>query len=107
MHGLTPGSSWTHLAPGMALAGLACGIALPTLGGLAVDVADRSRLGMASGVNNTVMQVGSAVGIAVYGAVLSRHRVFTEGLDTLFATAAAVTLCGAVLTAVLLSRGRL
>ncbi|WP_433137561.1 MFS transporter [Actinomadura nitritigenes] len=107
MHGLTPGSSWTHLAPGMALAGLACGIALPTLGGLAVDVADRSRLGMASGVNNTVMQVGSAVGIAVYGAVLSRHRVFTEGLDALFVTAAAVALCGAVLTAVLLGRRRL
>jgi EmrB/QacA subfamily drug resistance transporter len=106
MHGLVPGSSWTHLAPGMALAGLACGIALPTLGGLAVDVADRSRLGMASGVNNTVMQVGSAVGIAVYGAVLSRHRVFTDGLDALFATAAAVALCGAVLTAVLLAGKR-
>ncbi|MVZ99597.1 DHA2 family efflux MFS transporter permease subunit [Actinomadura sp. LD22] len=107
MRGLGPGSSWTHLAPGMALAGLACGIALPTLGGLAVDVADRSRLGMASGVNNTVMQVGSAVGIAVYGALLSGHRVFTDGLDALFATAAAVAFCGAVLTAVLLAGKRL
>ncbi|QKG26910.1 MFS transporter [Actinomadura verrucosospora] len=104
MTGLDAGSSWTHLAPGMALAGLACGIALPTLGSLAVDVADQSRLGMASGVNNTVMQVGSAVGIAVYGAVLSRHRVFADGLDALFTTASAVALCGAVLTAVLLAR---
>ncbi|GAA2152062.1 MFS transporter [Actinomadura napierensis] len=106
MHGLAPGSSWTHLVPGMVLAGLACGIVLPTLGGLAVDVADRSRLGMASGVNNTVMQVGSAVGIAAYGAVLSRHPVFADGLDALFAAAAAVAFCGAATTLPLLARKR-
>lgn len=79
---------------------------LPTLGGLAVDVADQARLGMASGVNNTVMQIGSAVGIAAYGVVLSRHRTYLDGLDALFATASAVAFCGAAPTLPLLSRKR-
>ncbi|MFC6882087.1 MFS transporter [Actinomadura yumaensis] len=108
MHGLTSGSSWTHLAPGLALAGLSCGIALPTLGGLAVDIADERRLGMASGVNNTVMQVGSAVGIAAYGAVLSGRAPtpagFANGLNDLFAVAAVVALAGATLTYLLIRR---
>jgi UDP-glucose 4-epimerase len=35
-----------------------------------VDIPDQRRLGTASGVNNTLLQIGISVGIAVYGAVL-------------------------------------
>jgi EmrB/QacA subfamily drug resistance transporter len=105
MHGLTPGSTWTHLAPGLIVTGFACGLALPALGSLAVDVADPRRLGMAAGVNNTVLQVGFAVGIAVYGAVLGAHPgagvALIAGLNHLFLIAAAVAAVGTVLVSVL------
>ncbi|QKW35530.1 MFS transporter [Actinomadura sp. NAK00032] len=87
-------TAWTDLAPGMLLAGLACGVALPTLGALAVDIPDERHLGMASGVNNTVLQIGFAVGIAAYGAVASQ--------DTLFLIGAASALTGAAITALLM-----
>ncbi|WP_301177267.1 MFS transporter [Actinomadura geliboluensis] len=89
-------TSWTDLAPGMLLAGLACGVALPTLGSLAVDIPDEQHLGMASGVNNTVLQIGFSVGIAAYGAVVSQ--------DTLFLIGAATALTGAAITALLMRR---
>jgi EmrB/QacA subfamily drug resistance transporter len=109
MHGLTPDSNWVHLTVGMVMAGFACGIILPVLGSLAVDVADQRRLGMASGVNNTVLQIGFAVGIAVYGAVLGHqaptNQGFVTGLNQLFLIAAAVAALGALLTLTLI-RGR-
>ncbi|MFA1547860.1 MFS transporter [Actinomadura chokoriensis] len=104
MRGLTPDASWTDLVLGMLLAGLACGVALPTLGGLAVDIPDQRHLGMASGVNNTVMQIGFSVGIAVYGAVVSRHHAFTDALNALFTIGAAAALAGAAITVVTLRK---
>lgn len=108
MHRLTPSSDWTALAAGMVLTGFACGIALPALGSLAVEVDDPRRLGMASGVNNTVLQVGITLGIAVNGALLGAHpdtrSGFVDGLNQLFVQAAAVTAAGAVLTWLLLPK---
>ncbi|TDD81851.1 MFS transporter [Actinomadura darangshiensis] len=94
---LMHGGGWWHLAPGMIVAGLACGVVLPVLGGLAVDVPDQRRLGMASGVNNTVLQIGFTVGVAGYGAALG-----TSGLDSLFVIGTVTALLGAVLTALLI-----
>ena len=106
MHGITPTSDWKDVAPGMAMAGFACGIALPTLGSLAVELTDERRLGMASGVNNTVLQIGFAMGIAAYGAVLARYGTsrtdFIDGLDQLFLLAAAVAYGGALFTFLLI-----
>jgi EmrB/QacA subfamily drug resistance transporter len=94
-------TSWTGLAPGMLLAGLACGVALPTLGSLAVDIPDERHLGMASGVNNTVLQIGFSVGIAVYGAVIGHHDSIT---DAVFLIGAMIALGGAVITGLLMRR---
>jgi EmrB/QacA subfamily drug resistance transporter len=107
MDGLTPRSTWTHLAAGLIVAGLACGTALPVLGRLAVEVADQRHLGMAAGINNTMLQVGSAAGIAVYGAILGPAAAtspgLASGLNHLFMIAAAVAACGAALTFTLIS----
>ncbi|GAA0232456.1 MFS transporter [Actinomadura nitritigenes] len=81
MHGLTLDSSWTHLAPGMVIAGFGLGMALPAIGSLSMEVADGPRLGMAAGVNNTVSQTAMAMGIAVYGAVLGRQVTHTMSDD--------------------------
>jgi EmrB/QacA subfamily drug resistance transporter len=106
MHGIAPGSDGKDVAPGMALAGFACGIALPALGSLAVELTDERRLGMASGVNNTVLQIGFAMGIAVYGAVFARYgdgrAGFIDGLNHLFLLAAAVAYASALITFLLI-----
>jgi EmrB/QacA subfamily drug resistance transporter len=110
MDGLEPRSTWTHLAAGLIVAGLACGTALPVLGSLAVEVADQRHLGMAAGVNNTMLQVGSAAGIAVYGAILGPAAAtspgLASGLNHLFVIAAIVAACGAVLTFTLIRTPR-
>jgi EmrB/QacA subfamily drug resistance transporter len=94
------------LVPGMVVCGIGCGVALPALGSLAVDVAPE-RIGLASGVNNTALQLGMALGIAGYGAMLQRTDAdFAGGLHRLFAVGAAVTLAAGALAAVLLRRRR-
>ncbi|MGW4826616.1 MFS transporter [Amycolatopsis japonica] len=81
MHGLTPSSTWTDLLAGMIIAGFGLGITLPALGSLSMEVADGPRLGMAAGVNNTVSQTGMAMGIAIYGALLSHEIVSSMTRD--------------------------
>ncbi|MGN5376919.1 hypothetical protein ACQ4WX_02645 [Streptomyces lasalocidi] len=54
----------------MIAVGFGLGIALPSLGSLAMEVADARRLGMAAGVNTTANQMGMTLAIAVYGALL-------------------------------------
>ena len=71
---LDAGSSWTALVPGLVVAGLGVGIAIPVLSAAAMAAAPHERGGMASGAINTARQLGYALGIAVLGVVL-RARV--------------------------------
>jgi EmrB/QacA subfamily drug resistance transporter len=71
MRGLTAGSSWTHLIPGMIVGGLAIGLVNPPLASTAVGVVPPQRAGMASGINSTFRQVGIATGIALLGTLFS------------------------------------
>ncbi|MFT3661190.1 MAG: MFS transporter [Gordonia sp. (in: high G+C Gram-positive bacteria)] len=73
MTGLSADSSWTHLVPGLLIAGIGSGLVNPPLASTAVGVVPIQRSGMASGANNTFRQVGIAVGIAVYGSLFSSH----------------------------------
>jgi EmrB/QacA subfamily drug resistance transporter len=69
MHGLTPTSQWTALLPGMIVAGAGVGLVNPALAATSIGVVPPQRAGMASGINNTFRQVGTATGIAVLGAL--------------------------------------
>jgi EmrB/QacA subfamily drug resistance transporter len=69
MRGLTPTSSWTTLLPGFIVAGAGVGFVNPALATAAIGVVPPQRTGMASGINNTFRQVGTATGIAVLGAI--------------------------------------
>ncbi|WP_076478844.1 MFS transporter [Williamsia sterculiae] len=71
MTGLDGGSSWTHLVPGLLVAGIGSGLVNPPLASTAVGVVEVHRAGMASGINNTFRQVGIAVGIALYGSLFT------------------------------------
>jgi EmrB/QacA subfamily drug resistance transporter len=71
MRGLSPSSDWTHLIPGMIVAGIGTGFINTPLASTAVGVVPPSRSGMASGINSTFRQVGIATGIAALGSLFS------------------------------------
>jgi EmrB/QacA subfamily drug resistance transporter len=73
MRGLSAGSDWTHLIPGMIVGGLAVGLVNPPLASTAVGVVPPQRAGMASGINSTFRQVGIATGIALLGTLFSNR----------------------------------
>ncbi len=73
IHGIRDDSSWTHLIPGLLVAGVGIGMINPPLASTAVGVVTVDRSGMASGVNSTFRQVGIATGIAALGSLFSQQ----------------------------------
>jgi EmrB/QacA subfamily drug resistance transporter len=71
------GSYLVDIAPAMVLLGLGAGLAFPALMTLAMSGATPSDSGLASGLVNTSVQVGGAIGLAVL-ATLATER--TDGL---------------------------
>ncbi|HEY2769092.1 MAG TPA: DHA2 family efflux MFS transporter permease subunit [Solirubrobacteraceae bacterium] len=80
MRGLTPTSDWTALLPGFIVAGAGVGLVNPPLAQAAIGVVPPQRSGMASGINNTFRQVGTATGIAVLGSIF--ESVIDDKLNT-------------------------
>lgn len=64
-------SDWTAILPCLILLGLGSGIVMPHMMGLAVGVVPADRAGMASGASNAFFPLGTAVGVAVYGAIMT------------------------------------
>jgi EmrB/QacA subfamily drug resistance transporter len=74
MRGLTAGSHWIALLPGLLLTGAGIGLANPAIASTALGVVPVERSGMASGISNTFRIGGLATGVAALGAVF-QHRV--------------------------------
>jgi MFS family permease len=70
MSGIQTGSGWTSLLGGFLVAGAGVGLLNPVIATVAVSVVPNQHSGMAAGINDTFRQVGIAVGIAVWGAIL-------------------------------------
>jgi EmrB/QacA subfamily drug resistance transporter len=71
MGGLSATSTWTHFVPGFIVAGVGVGLVNVPLASTAVGVVEPARSGMASGINSTLRQVGTATGIAAMGTIFS------------------------------------
>ncbi|MGW2834446.1 MFS transporter [Streptomyces sp. NPDC001286] len=71
MTSLDAGSTASALAPGLVLVGVGTGLVAPGLAGAALAAVPQDRHGMAGGAVNTSRQLGLALGIAVYGTVLT------------------------------------
>ncbi|WP_456696239.1 MFS transporter [Aeromicrobium sp. P5_D10] len=74
LSGIQVDSSWTYLIPGLLVCGVAIGMITTPLASTAVGVVAADRSGMASGINSTFRQLGTATGIAVLGTLFS-HQV--------------------------------
>jgi DHA2 family methylenomycin A resistance protein-like MFS transporter len=77
----TLGADTLVLAALMVPVGLGGAVAIPAITALLLDSVPAERAGTASGVLNTSRQVGGAVAIAVYGALLA-NLGFLDGLRT-------------------------
>ena len=71
MRRIGPGSSWTHLILGFAVAGAGSGMVNPPLASTAVGVVGPPDAGMASGINTTFRQIGIATAIAALGSIFA------------------------------------
>jgi predicted MFS family arabinose efflux permease len=79
---LTATSTWLVLLPGFMLAGIGLGITSTALASAALSAVEPARAGMAAGLTNTLRQVGTATGVAVFGAVYA-SRVTAATLHAL------------------------
>src|SRR6185437_12395503 len=79
---VTATSTWLALLPGLILAGIGLGITSTALASAALSAVEPARAGMAAGLTNTLRQVGTATGVAVFGAFYS-SRVTTATLHDL------------------------
>ncbi|HEY2716510.1 MAG TPA: MFS transporter [Solirubrobacterales bacterium] len=70
------GSYWTEVLPSMVLMGIGAGLSFPSIMTLAMGGVRPEEAGLASGLVNTTLQVGGAVGLAVL-ATLSSNRTST------------------------------
>src|SRR4051795_13660508 len=69
MGGREVSDSWNALLPGFIVTGAGAGLVNVVIADVALSVVPKERSGMASGINDTLRQVGVSVGIAAWGAV--------------------------------------
>jgi EmrB/QacA subfamily drug resistance transporter len=82
----------------MMLVGLAGPLVMPPLMALLLQEVPTPRAGVASGVFNTSRQVGGALAVAVFGALLANRATFLPGLRASLLIAAAVALTTAAVS---------
>lgn len=84
---LDAGSTASVLAPGMVLVGVGTGLVAPGIASAALAAVPPERSGMAGGAVNAFRQLGLALGIAVYGTVLTSRMQSTLPHDAAHALA--------------------
>jgi EmrB/QacA subfamily drug resistance transporter len=85
MGGIEPSDDWTTLLAGFVASGIGIGLINPPLATAAIGVVEPRRSGVASGINSTFRQVGTATGIAGLGAIF-QARVSAKLSDALSGT---------------------
>ncbi len=107
----TSGAGYTTLIVPLFVAGIGVATAFPTIATAVMRSADATRLGVASGVSNTMRQVGAVFGVAVavfstFGGYGSPEQ-FVDGFGPTVTVLAAITLAGLAPAAVIRpQRGR-
>ena len=110
------GSYAVDVLPAMLLMGMGAGVSFPALMTLAMSGASDADAGLASGLVNTTMQVGGALGIAVLATLASSRTdslgdagssaadALTGGYHLAFTVSAVLVAVGALVAATVLQR---
>ena len=89
------------LAAAMVLVGLAGPLVMPPLTAILLNSVPARRAGVASGLFNTSRQVGGALAVAIFGALLAHRASFLPGVRVSLLIAAAVALAAAAVNRLL------
>ena len=101
---VSPAAPAWGLAFLMVLVGLAGPAVMPPVTAVLLNGVPRNQAGTASGVFNTSRQVGGALAVAVFGALLAQQHDLAAGMRTSLLAAAAVTVGATATTGLLASR---
>ncbi|WP_424250379.1 MFS transporter [Collimonas pratensis] len=95
--GIAEHASFMHMLPGFILIPAGMGLAVPAMTTSILSGVEKSRAGTASAVLNTARQVGGAVGVAVFGALVSDGVAgdMSSGVRIALATATVLLLMAA------------
>ncbi|MGC0330789.1 EmrB/QacA subfamily drug resistance transporter [Streptomyces sp. SAI-170] len=85
MTGVDGSTTWTHLVPGFVIGGIGLGVISSSASAASLNAVKPSDAGMATGAVNTFRRLGTAVGVAVLGAVFE-HQVVNDAKDRLAAS---------------------
>lgn len=97
--GISEDAGFLAMLPGLALIPGGMGLAVPAMTTSILSAVDRSQAGTASAVLNTARQVGGALGVAVFGALIASGATATvlHGIGIALAISTALLLAGAML----------
>jgi hypothetical protein len=76
---MTPGTSYTFIAAGVAVMGSGMGLVMAPAGESIMSVLPPEQAGAGSAVNDTVQELGASLGIAIIGSIMASS--FRHGLD--------------------------
>lgn len=77
-----------------AMIGADIGLTVPPMTSALLATVDRKQSGVASGVLNTARQVGSVIGVALFGSLIANQHQFVPGLHLALCISTAVLLIG-------------
>ena len=99
--GLSAGTGWTRLVPGLLVIGLGTGIVNAALGRIAVESVPPGRVGMGSGANNTARYLGGAAGAALIVSIASASgtHALIDGWNIAAFVSAGLSALGVVIVA--------
>ena len=95
--GIGTSTAYAAVVVQLALLGLGGGIVIPVVTAQLMGAAPRSRSGVAAGTLNTLRQTGSAIGVALFGALASGSFVAGARLSLAIATGLAAALAAGAL----------
>jgi EmrB/QacA subfamily drug resistance transporter len=107
---VSPTVPYLTLVPGFVLAGIGMGLFFAPTASIVLGAVRRDQEGKASGVNNTIREIGGVFGVAVLASVFSANgsyaspAAFVDGLVPAVAVGAAVAALGAVVALALPGR---
>ncbi|GGT97846.1 MFS transporter [Actinomadura citrea] len=104
--GAGPGGGYAALLPALLGIGIGDGLIVTAVVAAAMRAVPPAHAGLAGGFNNTARQVGTALGVAVYGTVAgpAQHPAFASGLHVLAWASVALWLTALALTRVVPAR---
>ncbi|NYE60692.1 DHA2 family methylenomycin A resistance protein-like MFS transporter [Duganella sp. 1224] len=97
--GISTSASFWAMLPGLALIPAGMGLAVPAMTTAILAAVDKRQAGTASAVLNTARQVGGAMGVAVYGALVAAPATaaILSGMEIALGVSTALLLAGALL----------